>query len=125
MNIKQKIVKACNKKKNEEVCGFIIYQNEQFEVYECENKAQDKEGEFYIPAKEFLYIKNNFEIVAVYHSHIKSEENASEFDKKISNLVCFPFVVYSYQTQKFSIFKPEFLDCSIETVNKLEEAIND
>ncbi|MGB0880505.1 MAG: Mov34/MPN/PAD-1 family protein [Polaribacter sp.] len=125
MNIKHKIVKACNKNRNEEICGFIVYENGEFNVHECENKAEDKENQFYIPAKDFLYVKNNYNIVGVYHSHIESEEKPSEFDKKMSNLVCLPFIIYSYKTQKFAIFEPEFLDCEKKLLEKIRKEIND
>lgn len=119
--IKNQIIRACNKNPEEEVCGFVVFKDDEFGILECENKAQNKKDEFYIPAKDYLYVKNNYEIIAVYHSHLESDENPSEFDKKMSDLTCLPFVMYSHQTRKFNVFKPEFLDCDQSKLSKLED----
>lgn len=124
MNIEKQIINACGKKPNEESCGFIVYDNGEFRAIESENRAQDKSEEFYIPAKEFLFIKNSNNVIAVYHSHPKTDENPSEFDKNNSNLICLPFVIFSLKNRRMSVFEPEFLDCDKSTFQNLKEQLN-
>jgi proteasome lid subunit RPN8/RPN11 len=125
MNIKNKIVKICGKTPNEEVCGFIVFENGELEIIQVKNRAKIKEQEFYIPAKEFLSIKKTKEIVAVYHSHPSGETEPSKFDEQNSELICYPFLIYSTKKRKFNIYKPQFIDCDLEHLKKLEEALND
>tara|TARA_A100000171_G_scaffold1430_1_gene1620 strand:+ start:4555 stop:4926 length:372 start_codon:yes stop_codon:yes gene_type:complete len=121
MSIKNKIKKACNKNLKQEICGFVVFKDGDFDILECENKSDIPDKEFYIPSKDFLYAKKNYDLVAVYHSHINSEEKPSDFDEKMSDLVCLPFVIYSHKTQKFDHHKPEFLDCDLNKFQKLIE----
>ena len=43
MNIKDKIIQACCKNPKYESCGFVIYDNDGFNIVECENKAENKQ----------------------------------------------------------------------------------
>lgn len=124
MNTRNQIINACGKNPNEESCGFIIYENGQFKIIESENKAQDRSEEFYIPAKEFLFVKKSKNIVAVYHSHPKTDEKPSDFDENNSNLICLPFVIFSLKNRKISIFEPEFMDYKKSTLEKLKSELN-
>ena len=64
MNIKEKIISECSKNISREICGFVIKTKEGFDVITMDNKSTQPDREFYIPAKEFLYVKRNNEIVA-------------------------------------------------------------
>ena len=123
MSIKRKIELECEKDVSEERCGFIIYKDGELDLIMCENRAEDKKNQFYIPAKEFLYIKNNNDIVAVYHSHNDGTENPSDFDIKSADIICYPFLIYCTKNNKFGIHEPEYSDAKPEQLKYLKEAI--
>ena len=121
--IDKKIKKASFRKPKEEVCGFIILKDDEFDILEVENMAEDKESEFYISAKSFLYARENNQLVAVFHSHPNGNEEPSEYDKNCSEATCIPFVIFSNQTRKFSAYIPEFLDVDEEIIKKLKDQL--
>ena len=123
MSIKRKIELECEKDVSEERCGFIIYKDGELDLIMCENRAEDKKNQFYIPAKEFLYIKNNSDIVAIYHSHNNGTENPSSFDIKSADIVCYPFLIYCTKNNKFGIYEPEYSDAKQEQLKKLKEQV--
>jgi len=121
--INEKIRKASFRKPKEEVCGFIILKDDKFDILEVENMAEDKESEFYISAKSFLYARENNQLVAVFHSHPNGTEESSQYDKNCSEATCIPFVIFSTQTRKFSVYVPEFLDVDEEIIKKLKDQL--
>ena len=123
MSIKRKIELECEKDVSQERCGFVIYKNEELDLIMCENRAEDKKNQFYIPAKEFLYVKNNSDIVAIYHSHNDGTENPSSFDIKSADIVCYPFLIYCTKNNKFGIYEPEYSDAKQEQLKKLKEQV--
>ena len=97
--------------------------DEGFEIIATTNKAVDKEKEFYIPAKEFLYIKKNHNIVGIYHSHIVGSSEPSDFDLKTADLVCYPFIIYSLEKNTFNIHVPEYSDANEDALSKLRKEL--
>lgn len=124
MNIKDKIIQACCKNPKYESCGFVIYDNDGFNIVECENKAENKQEEFYIPAKDFLYAKKSYEIIAIYHSHPEGDESPSEFDKANCDSSCYPFLIFSNSNRKFNIIEPEYNDANPEYLKELKERLD-
>jgi proteasome lid subunit RPN8/RPN11 len=122
--IKYKIEVECEKEPEKEVCGFVINVDGELDVLPVENKSPEPKNEFYIPAKEFLYVKKNYNIVAVYHSHAKGNSDPSDFDLKTADLVCYPFVIYSIEKNNFHVHVPEFSDANEEDVEKLKNSLN-
>jgi len=118
--IKKKLIKSSYKQAKSEVCGFIVLDNEDFDFVQVENLAEDKESEFFISAKTFLHTKENHNVVAVFHSHPSGDENPSNFDKSCSEAACYPFVIFSNNTNKFSTYVPEYLETEKEVIQKLE-----
>jgi len=123
MNIKRKIEVECEKDTTQERCGFIIYNDGELDLVMCENRAEDKKNQFYIPAKEFLYMKNKSDIVAIYHSHNDGTEKPSPFDLKSSDITCYPFLIYCTVNNKFSISVPEFCDASDKQLDMLKKEV--
>jgi proteasome lid subunit RPN8/RPN11 len=121
--IKQLISVDCEKSPKREVCGFVVFEDDEYKILPAENKSPNKENEFYIPAKDFLYVKNTKNVVAIYHSHAQGNSEPSEFDKKTCDLICYPFVIYSIETNTFNILKPKYMDADHSLVKKLEEEI--
>jgi len=106
MNIKKHIINEAMKK-DEEVCGFIIKDGEKFSLYPIQNAAENKKTNFVIPAKQYLYIEKKFKILGIYHSHIEGDSSLSELDKKMSEAICYPFLVYSKADKSFTLYEPE------------------
>ena len=80
--IKRAIEKQCETKPKEEVCGFVVSKDKDFDLIPMVNHSTSPHEEFYIPAKEFLYVKKKYDIVAVYHSHVQGGCEPSDFDLK-------------------------------------------
>jgi len=123
MNIKDKIINHCCQNLKEEICGFVVKNEDDFEIKPVDNKAINKEREFYIPAKEYLSIKRKNEIVAIYHSHPQGKATPSEYDKKTSENICLPFVIFSADHNNFFLYRPENSDADEERVQKLEKEL--
>ena len=121
--IKTKIQFECEKNPTEEVCGFIVLEDDELKVMPTENKSTNPSKHFYIPAKEFLYIKTKHNLVGIYHSHCIGSEKPSDFDKSTAELTCYPFVIYSLETNMFGLYKPENCDVEFELVKKLKEEL--
>lgn len=60
-----------------EICGFIVEDDNTYKFIEVENKHPDKEKHFLISPKDYLDIKNKFQIVYLFHSH----PNGGNFSK--------------------------------------------
>jgi len=119
MSIKNKIKKLSFNKSEEEICGFVIHDGKKYDAIKCENKSLNKDLSFLIPAKVFLSIKNKYRIVAVFHSHIDTDENPSEFDIVMSDSVCYPFVTFSTKTKKFSKYIPKYTETEESEIDKI------
>ena len=118
--IKKKLTKSSYGQPEKEVCGFIVLNDNNFDFVQVENLAEDKGSEFYISAKTFLHTKENYNVVAVFHSHPCGNEQPSDFDKSCSEATCYPFVIYSNKTRKFGTYIPEYLETENEIFKKLE-----
>lgn len=119
--IKRTIEKECEAKPKEEVCGFVVQKDKAFELIPMVNQSPNPKEEFYIPAKEFLYVKKNYEIVAVYHSHVQGGCEPSDFDIKTADLICYPFVIYSNEKNIFYVHEPKYSDANLESLKILKE----
>ena len=118
MSIKQDIINE-SFKKDEEICGFIIYDADKASLYPIQNRADDKENSFVIPAKEYLYIEKKFKILAVYHSHIYGGPEPSDLDKLTAEAISYPFVIYSKDTNSFEIYEPPLSKIKKDEVLKI------
>jgi len=121
--IKRKIEVECEKNVQIEMCGFVVEKDGEFDVVPMKNRSPNPKEEFYIPAKEFLYVKTNNKIVAVYHSHTRGGCEPSDFDIKTAEMICYPFVMYSLERNTFGVHRPEYSDADETSVQKLEKAL--
>jgi len=93
---------------HEEVCGLILKNSlEEVFVLPCENIYKDKANGFIISPEAFLSALNEYEILAVYHSHVDVLPNPSDYDLRQSESLCLPFVIYSVKYDDFYIHIPE------------------
>jgi len=90
-----------------ESCGFIVQDNEIFKCIPCENIAKDQIENFEISSKDYLNIKDKYKkIFYIYHSHTNDNENFSETDKKCSDNLNLPIILYSIKNDIIKIYEP-------------------
>jgi proteasome lid subunit RPN8/RPN11 len=109
-----------------EVCGFVGYERgevQQFVVKEAKNVAEDPKNYFLINPLEYLLFKEDYYLVALFHSHLISDEEPSEFDKKMAENCCHPFLIYSLNTEKINIYEPQNTECDVNILRWLKEAL--
>jgi proteasome lid subunit RPN8/RPN11 len=106
-----------------EICGFVGKVKNRFLYRQMQNRSKDPNIYFIIdPFDHLSFIKDN-EVLLVFHSHLYGDENPSEFDLKTSENCCFPFLIYSVTTEKFSIYEPQYKDYDVNIIRRLKELI--
>ena len=94
--------------KNTECCGIIAFDNAfQLQVIPCENIHIDKKRFFEINPDEFLKNEKRYNILSIYHSHVETGPEPSEYDKAISDQWGLPFYIYSVKENNFFLYFPE------------------
>lgn len=121
-NSLQQIVDESESNSFIEVCGFLgldregggyIVQNEQ-------NISDDPSKHFIINPLNYLLFKERYDLLAIYHSHIDTNAEPSEFDVKMSNNCCIPFLIYSTETKKFALYEPQNLEIDVNIYNRFK-----
>lgn len=121
-NMKEILKAYAKSSKFAEVCGFIGYNNGLiFKSVHNHNKEPQKY--FSVSPLDYLSFRRGNEFVAVFHSHLNSDCEATEFDKISAENVCLPFVIYSLTEDKFSIYVPENSEISEEKLKLLKEVL--
>jgi proteasome lid subunit RPN8/RPN11 len=100
--IKSKIKKHSLEFPNEEVCGFILDDND---IFRARNVSCLKHKTFSIHPLDYIEAEKENKIAAVYHSHAKNK-NFSEFDKVNSTNHNKIYVMYCLETDEFNVFYP-------------------
>jgi len=124
MDIKQQLKEAAAPHINDETCGFICHDGE-FKYIPVKNRSPYPDQFFYISAIDFLRIKEENNLIAIFHNHCDGTESASRFDKTMSQNACYPMVIYSNLLDKFNIFVPDELDSDVKTIEDLKVKLND
>lgn len=104
--IKNFISKNASLNSNEEICGFIIHDGNNFKCIACDNISDSKKDNFKINSKKYLEIKNKYKIYYIYHSHINDNEDFSIKDKSCAENLDIPIILYHLKTNKFKIYEP-------------------
>ena len=114
-----------NKSIRNEICGFLGYckQSNQFVVKEAKNEADDPSQLFYINPLNYLLFKEDYEIIAVFHSHVVGDEEESDFDVKMSENCCLPFLIFSLNTQKINIYEPQKSDSDVNILERIKALV--
>ena len=105
-----------------EVCGFVGFDQKAkcFVIKEAANIAEDPKRFFVISPLDYLLFKEDYCLVAVFHSHVVADEQPSEFDKKMAQNCCNPFLIYSLNTQKINIYEPQNMECDVNILRRLK-----
>jgi proteasome lid subunit RPN8/RPN11 len=121
--IKDFIINACNSQASQEVCGFIGWDRVQYVATVEKNDAADPKNFFVINPASYLMFAEEYDMLAIFHSHIVGDEDPSEFDIKMSEACCIPFVIYSLNTKKFHIYEPHNSELNVKAFARLKEAL--
>jgi proteasome lid subunit RPN8/RPN11 len=113
------------KHKSMEICGFIGYSvhEKKYIVQVEKNISPDPQNFFSINPVRYLYFKQDFSIVAIFHSHIVGDEMPSEFDIKMSENCCIPFMIFSINSNKFHFYEPQNKEYDVKVVSRFKEKI--
>ena len=123
--IKEFIIKHSDLNFNAEVCGFLGYDvfDKAYVVHIEKNIAEDISNCFVIEPNNYLNFKNDYDIIAVFHSHVVGDETFSEFDIKMSELSCVPFLVFSVNSRKFNFYEPQNKDYNVKRITNFKKKI--
>lgn len=107
-NFQEEIIKHAESFDTEEVCGFVLLNDDlTVSIERAINENPDKKDCFAISPLKFLDYKLNKKILGIYHSHPRNNEHPSERDKKVSEEMAIPYLIYSLYTKKFFLYYPE------------------
>lgn len=123
-NLKSELLDFANSSPMREVCGFVCEKNGEFFLAKARNKA-NQDDLFLISAVDFLERKMSGELVAIFHTHIDCDEKLSDFDVQNSKNCLYPFLVYSLETEKFSLFDMDHFDRAEKSVIELKGILDD
>ena len=115
----------CNKSLRNEICGFLGYcpKNNVFVVKEADNIADDPKSFFLIDPLEYLLFKEEYSLLAIYHSHLIGDEEPSDFDKNMSENCYISFLIFSLNTQKIYIYEPQNPDSDVNTLERIKALV--
>lgn len=102
-----------------EVCGLLGIKDDEYFPRMMKNKHSDPQNHFSIDPLEYLKFSQEFELVAVFHSHIVGDSQPSDFDKVNSENTVVPFLIYSLPEKKFSLFEPENHTCDVKELKEI------
>ena len=123
VKIRDFIVNSCVHQSAQEVCGFIGWHNDKYIATVEKNDAIDPKNFFVINPASFLMFAEDYDMLAIFHSHIIGDETPSEFDIKMSEACCIPFIIYSLNTKKFHIYEPTNSELNVKAFARLKEAL--
>lgn len=117
-----KIINWSNEHPFIEICGFLGYdESSKRYVTQLENNcSNDPKNFFAIDALRYLLFKQKYSMLGIFHSHIIGDEEPSEFDIKMSENCCVPFLVYGLNTKKFKIYEPKNSEYDVKILERVK-----
>lgn len=103
-----------------ECCGFIGRKDKNYVVQFVNNRSPNPKEFFCVDPLDYLKFKNEYEFIALLHSHIISDESFSKMDVANAEATCLPSIVYSLTTKKFAIYEPKNHEVDVNTLNKVK-----
>jgi len=79
----------------EEGCGLLVNKKGKIEWISCKNTSDNPEVEFHIDASDYIKASLSGDIYAIVHSHPDFSCEPSEADKKASDFLGIPYIIYS------------------------------
>lgn len=121
-NLKNSLIEYSENSPMREVCGFICEENDSFYLKEVVNHSNTDDA-FLIHPMDYLGQKLEGGLVAIFHSHLEGTSELSDRDLKTSENLLIPFLVYSLETESFSLFSLEDFKVGEKCVKKLKEEL--
>ena len=118
------LVEYANTDLKKEVCGFICYKNNELFFKPAKNHSHDDDI-FLINPADFLQVKLNEGLLAIFHTHVSGREDPSEYDIQNSKNCLYPFLIYSLATERFHLFDMPNFKRSEKGVIMLKELLDD
>ena len=108
-----------------EICGFVGFNSQQNKyIAQIEpNTSPDPKNFFCISPVKYLNFKNENSLIGIFHSHVVGDENPSEFDIKMSEAACMPFIIFSLNTKKFCIYEPQNKEYDVNIVERFKKKL--
>lgn len=100
---KNKIIKHAEQDFPREACGFVL----EDDIFECPNLFKKEKNQFEISPFHYLRAKD-LGAWAVYHSHPEGASVSSFSDKFFNSELDMAAIIYSVETQKFSIYNKDY-----------------
>ena len=92
-------------------------------MQEEKNISPEPESHFLINPLNYLLFKDDYNMVAVFHSHVLGDEKESEFDVKMAETCCQAFLIYSLNTKKINIYTPKNVEGDVNILERVKEVI--
>lgn len=112
----------CESKIYTENCGLIGKKDDCYHAILTENKSSEPEQTFLIDPLEYLFFIEEYEPIAVFHSHISGNEEPSEKDIVMSENSCLPFFIYSLNTKNFHFYIPKKTKVDVNILDKFKKS---
>ena len=108
-----------------EICGFLGYDytSKRYITQLEHNCSSDPKNFFSIDALNYLLFKQKYSMLAIFHSHIIGDESASEFDIKMSENCCVPFLIYSLNTKNFELYEPKNSEYDVKILERIKKKL--
>jgi len=94
----------------EEACGLLVNKRGKLVWQKCENIADNKLEDFKISPKEYVKARLSGDIYAIVHSHPDVSPEASEADKRASDHLGIPYIIYSLPQAEKYVYSPKKLE---------------
>ena len=79
----------------QEGCGLLVNKKGKIEWMSCRNVSDNPEESFHIDASDYIKARLQGDIYAIVHSHPDFSCEPSEADKKASDFLGIPYIIYS------------------------------
>jgi len=120
-----RVKKIAHESASVEVCGFLGFDKdgELFIVREETNDSPTPANFFLINPLDYLLFKDKYEVLGLFHSHVLGDEQPSDFDIKMAQNCCVPFLIYSLNTKKTHIYEPQIIECDVNMVRRMKALV--
>lgn len=94
----------------EEGCGILLNKKGVLHWKPCKNVAENKETEFQLDPEAYISAHLEGDIYAIVHSHTNGSAEPSEHDKKASEFLKIPYIIYSIPEGEKVLYTPKELN---------------
>ncbi len=119
----EEIASFCELSIVNEVCGLVGFSDGEYVFQEGKNIATDPRHNFVLDPLQYLVFKDAYKVITIFHSHVIGDEEPSDFDILMSENSRVPFTVYSLNTKKYYIYRPNNPETELELLEKFEDEL--